>query len=166
MVMSALGIGIGVGVGLGLASAPWAAARPASSSREGVTADRIEQELRRLLVDGAESKVNFDEFPYYLRFVRSFLRSSVPSLPSFLPPPSSRSIPHHRENQRSAGRVLAERTSFRVAAAVAPPCAVHVGSLTLVHACSFFNRFPSRDFLTRIVHINCVLLICKKKEEK
>jgi hypothetical protein len=85
VVMSALGIGIGVGVGLGLASAPWAAARPASSSREGVTVDRIEQELRRLLVDGAESKVNFDEFPYYLRFVRSFLRSSVPSLPSFLP---------------------------------------------------------------------------------
>jgi hypothetical protein len=41
-----------------------------------------------------------------------------------------------------------------------------IGSLTLVHACSFFNRFPSRDFLTRIVHINCVLLICKKKEEK
>ncbi|CAO2175166.1 unnamed protein product [Urochloa humidicola] len=65
VVMSALGIGIGVGVGLGLASAPWAGARSASS-RDGVTVERVEQELRRLLVDGAESKATFDEFPYYL----------------------------------------------------------------------------------------------------
>ncbi|CAO2194282.1 unnamed protein product [Urochloa humidicola] len=65
VVMSALGIGIGVGVGLGLASAPWAGARSASS-RDGVTVERVEQELRRLLVDGADSKATFDEFPYYL----------------------------------------------------------------------------------------------------
>ncbi|RCV23507.1 hypothetical protein SETIT_5G011800v2 [Setaria italica] len=67
VVMSALGIGIGVGVGLGLASAPWAGGgRSGSSSRDGVTVERVEQELRRLLVDGAESKATFDEFPYYL----------------------------------------------------------------------------------------------------
>ncbi|KAG2586049.1 spastin-like isoform X2 [Panicum virgatum] len=62
VVMSALGIGIGVGVGLGLASAPWAGA----SARAGLTVDRVEQELRRLLVDAAATKVTFDEFPYYL----------------------------------------------------------------------------------------------------
>jgi hypothetical protein len=32
-----------------------------------VTLERVEQELRRLVVDGKESKVTFDEFPYYLR---------------------------------------------------------------------------------------------------
>ena len=69
VVMSALGIGIGVGVGLGLASAPWAGA----SARAGLTVDRVEQELRRLLVDAAATKVTFDEFPYYLRFARSLV---------------------------------------------------------------------------------------------
>ena len=67
VVMSALGIGIGVG--LGLASAPWAGA----SARAGLTVDRVEQELRRLLVDAAATKVTFDEFPYYLRFARSLV---------------------------------------------------------------------------------------------
>nr|CAB3475681.1 unnamed protein product [Digitaria exilis] len=69
VVMSALGIGIGVGVGLGLASAPWAGgAASGSAARAGVTVERVEQELRRLMVDGAaaDSKVTFDEFPYYL----------------------------------------------------------------------------------------------------
>ncbi|XP_066400777.1 uncharacterized protein [Miscanthus floridulus] len=66
VVMSALGIGIGVGVGLGLASAPWAGGASASSRAAGVTVERVEQDLRRLLVDGADSKVTFDEFPYYL----------------------------------------------------------------------------------------------------
>ena len=63
------GFGIGVGVGLGLASAPWASA----SARAGLTVDRVEQELRRLLVDAAATKVTFDEFPYYLRFARSLV---------------------------------------------------------------------------------------------
>lgn len=68
MVMSAVGIGIGVGVGLGLASAPWAGGGSGSGpARAGVTLERVEQELRRLVVDGKDSKVNFDEFPYYLR---------------------------------------------------------------------------------------------------
>lgn len=67
MVMSAVGIGIGVGVGLGLASAPWAGGGSGSGpARAGVTLERVEQELRRLVVDGKDSKVNFDEFPYYL----------------------------------------------------------------------------------------------------
>lgn len=66
VVMSALGIGIGVGVGLGLASAPWAGGASASARAAGVTVERVEQDLRRLLADGADSKVTFDAFPYYL----------------------------------------------------------------------------------------------------
>jgi hypothetical protein len=73
VVMSALGIGIGVGVGLGLASAPWAAGGSAPA-RDGLTVERLEQELRRLLTDGAHCKVTFDDFPYYLRFSFSFRR--------------------------------------------------------------------------------------------
>ncbi|XP_062189346.1 uncharacterized protein LOC133892520 [Phragmites australis] len=65
VVMSALGVGIGVGVGLGLASASWAGGG-GGIARTGVTVERLEQELRRLVADGAESKVTFDEFPYYL----------------------------------------------------------------------------------------------------
>lgn len=80
MVMSALGIGIGVGVGLGLASAPWAGGASASARAAGVTVERVEQDLRRLLADGADSKVTFDAFPYYLRssfLLRSALSSNV-----------------------------------------------------------------------------------------
>ena len=62
-----------VGVGLGLASGQsvsnWASAYNSSSSTadEGITADKIEAELLRLVVDGRENKVTFDEFPYYIR---------------------------------------------------------------------------------------------------
>ncbi|KAG1346501.1 putative peroxisome biosynthesis protein PAS1 [Cocos nucifera] len=74
ILMSALGLGLGVGVGLGLASGQtvgkWAA--PASSSA-GVTAENIEKELMRMVVDGREGKVTFDEFPYYLRILLIFL---------------------------------------------------------------------------------------------
>ncbi|WVZ72907.1 hypothetical protein U9M48_021294 [Paspalum notatum var. saurae] len=66
VVMSALGIGIGVGVGLGLASAPWAAGGASARAAAGLTVERVEQELRRLVTDAAQSKVTFDEFPYYL----------------------------------------------------------------------------------------------------
>jgi hypothetical protein len=81
VLMSALGIGIGVGVGLGLASAPWAAGGSAAA-RDGVTVERLEQELRRLVTDGAHCKVTFDDFPYYLRF--SFLFPAVSSSLSIL----------------------------------------------------------------------------------
>ncbi|KAJ4837797.1 hypothetical protein Tsubulata_032652 [Turnera subulata] len=69
MLLSALSVGVGVGVGLGLASGQsvsrWAAG---NGSPDGVTADQIEQELLRQVVDGKDSKVTFDEFPYYLRW--------------------------------------------------------------------------------------------------
>ncbi|KAK8955830.1 hypothetical protein KSP40_PGU014688 [Platanthera guangdongensis] len=70
IVMSALGIGLGVGMGLGLAGGQtvrtWAAPTPES----GVTAEKIGEELIRLVMDGKESKVTFTEFPYYLRTQR------------------------------------------------------------------------------------------------
>jgi len=60
-------LGVGVGVGLGLASAKWAV-QPAPNGGDGLGAGaaELEAELRRLVLDGPESDVTFDEFPYYL----------------------------------------------------------------------------------------------------
>jgi hypothetical protein len=58
-------IGIRVGVGLSLTSAPWAG-------------DWSRPELRRLVTDGADYKVTFDEFLYYLRVFFS-PPSSIPA---------------------------------------------------------------------------------------
>ncbi|EOA33632.1 hypothetical protein CARUB_v10019795mg [Capsella rubella] len=69
MLLSALGVGVGVGVGLGLASGQavgkWTGVN-SSSSNNAVTADKMEKEILRQVVDGRESKITFDEFPYYL----------------------------------------------------------------------------------------------------
>ncbi|XP_068664820.1 uncharacterized protein [Aristolochia californica] len=65
ILMSALSVGVGVGVGLGLASGQTKWSSSANSS-SGVTTERIERELLRLIVDGRSSNVTFDEFPYYL----------------------------------------------------------------------------------------------------
>lgn len=70
MLLSALGVGVGVGVGLGLASGHQAVGKWAggnSSSSNAVTAEKMEKEILRQVVDGRESKITFDEFPYYLR---------------------------------------------------------------------------------------------------
>lgn len=71
--MSALsvGVGVGVGVGIGLANSgqnvsKWGPNYSFSSSNT-VTADKIEHEMLRLIVDGRDSNVTFDKFPYYLR---------------------------------------------------------------------------------------------------
>ncbi|XP_022958601.1 uncharacterized protein LOC111459779 isoform X1 [Cucurbita moschata] len=65
--LSALGVGVGVGVGLGLSSGQavgkWVAG---NTSSDEITGQKIEQELIRQLVDGRNSDVTFDEFPYYL----------------------------------------------------------------------------------------------------
>ncbi|GLU05878.1 hypothetical protein SLE2022_229530 [Rubroshorea leprosula] len=67
VLLSALSVGVGVGVGLGLATgqtmSKWTGSGVAST---GVTLEKMEQELIREIVDGRESKVTFDEFPYYL----------------------------------------------------------------------------------------------------
>ncbi|XP_045813461.1 uncharacterized protein LOC123907304 isoform X2 [Trifolium pratense] len=58
-------VGVGVGVGLGLASGQtkWG---PNSVSSNAITPEKIEHEMLRLIVDGRESNVTFDNFPYYL----------------------------------------------------------------------------------------------------
>jgi hypothetical protein len=68
ILLSALGVGVGVGVGLGLSSgqrvSKWVGG---NWSPDEITAEQIEQELMRQVVDGKDSKVTFDDFPYYLR---------------------------------------------------------------------------------------------------
>ncbi|CAI9094208.1 OLC1v1029902C1 [Oldenlandia corymbosa var. corymbosa] len=61
LMMSALGVGIGVGIGL--ASGQWTSG---GSSPAVLTPKVMEQEMVNLIVDGKESKVTFDQFPYYL----------------------------------------------------------------------------------------------------
>ncbi|KAF7139488.1 hypothetical protein RHSIM_Rhsim07G0086300 [Rhododendron simsii] len=67
MLMSALGVGIGVGVGIGLASgqtvSKWTGSTPSTNA---ITPERMEHEMVGLVVDGKDTKVTFDEFPYYL----------------------------------------------------------------------------------------------------
>ncbi|CAM0953519.1 unnamed protein product [Alopecurus aequalis] len=55
-------VGVGVGVGLGLASARWAKPAHAAEGSAGAGAAEVEAELRRLVVDGRDSDVTFDEF--------------------------------------------------------------------------------------------------------
>ncbi|KAI9161404.1 hypothetical protein LWI28_017024 [Acer negundo] len=66
LILSALSVG-GVGVGLGLASGQSVSKWTGSSfSTEGVTGEQIERELFRQVVDGKDSNITFDEFPYFL----------------------------------------------------------------------------------------------------
>jgi hypothetical protein len=71
--ISALSVGVGVGVGIGLASgqtvSKWGGGSTysSSSSNSFITADQIHHEMLRLIVDGRDSNVTFDKFPYYLR---------------------------------------------------------------------------------------------------
>ncbi|CAM0881765.1 unnamed protein product [Alopecurus aequalis] len=60
-------VGVGVGVGIGLVSARLTAAPNSGASSDGRAAGaEVEAELRQLVVDGRESGVTFDDFPYYL----------------------------------------------------------------------------------------------------
>ncbi|KAK7251380.1 hypothetical protein RIF29_34524 [Crotalaria pallida] len=66
LLISALSVGVGVGVGLGLASgqsvAKWGAN---ASSSNSITAERIEQEMLRQVVDGRESNCEEDNCRIY-----------------------------------------------------------------------------------------------------
>lgn len=65
--LSALSVGVGVGVGLGIASGQTVGKWIGSNATlDSISADQIENELLRLIVDGKETKVTFDEFPYFL----------------------------------------------------------------------------------------------------
>ncbi|WOG90817.1 hypothetical protein DCAR_0310063 [Daucus carota subsp. sativus] len=58
-------LSVGVGVGLGYASGQrWSGASNAPIA--GVNGDQIEMELLRLVQDGKDSTVTFEDFPYYL----------------------------------------------------------------------------------------------------
>ncbi|XP_057798578.1 uncharacterized protein LOC131014585 [Salvia miltiorrhiza] len=69
VILSALSVGVGVGVGLGLVSGStvgrWTA-NASCAAADGVSAEQIETELLRVVVDGKESGISFEEFPYYL----------------------------------------------------------------------------------------------------
>ncbi|KAG5030007.1 hypothetical protein JHK87_013521 [Glycine soja] len=68
ILISALGVGVGVGVGIGLASGQSVGNWGANTfSSNAITAEKMEQEMLRQVVDGRESNVTFDKFPYYLR---------------------------------------------------------------------------------------------------
>lgn len=78
MLMSALSVGIGVGVGIGLASGQTVSRWTGGNSSENtITLQIMEQEVLNLIVEGKDSKVTFDEFPYYLRSVGYFPSLSV-----------------------------------------------------------------------------------------
>ncbi|CAH9132170.1 unnamed protein product [Cuscuta epithymum] len=64
LLMSALGVGVGVGIGL--ASGQTVVSKWIGSASNSVTMDIMEQEMLNTVVDGKDSKVTFDEFPYYL----------------------------------------------------------------------------------------------------
>lgn len=57
-------VSVGVGLGIGLVSARLTAASIPDDG--GVAGAEVEAELRRLVVDGRDSGVTFDDFPYYL----------------------------------------------------------------------------------------------------
>ncbi|KAK9665374.1 hypothetical protein RND81_14G108200 [Saponaria officinalis] len=67
MLLSAIGVGVGVGVGIGIASGQSVGKWVGSSSNlDSISAEQIELELLRILVNGKETHVTFDDFPYYL----------------------------------------------------------------------------------------------------
>ena len=69
ILLSALSLGIGVSVGLTLASGQtmsrWTGLLNCSAG--AITEAQLEHELRGQVVDGKESKITFEEFPYILR---------------------------------------------------------------------------------------------------
>ncbi|XP_075484421.1 uncharacterized protein LOC142524354 isoform X2 [Primulina tabacum] len=76
MLMSALGVGIGVGLGLGLASGSQNVSRLRRGDT-GITPLMMEQEILGVIVNGRDSSVTFDQFPYYLSEQTRVLLSSA-----------------------------------------------------------------------------------------
>ena len=66
ILLSALSFGVGVGVGLltsGQTLSNWVGE---NRSPDEISLEQIEQELMRLVVDGRETQVTFEDFPYYV----------------------------------------------------------------------------------------------------
>ncbi|KAJ4913493.1 P-loop containing nucleoside triphosphate hydrolases superfamily protein [Raphanus sativus] len=66
VLFSALGVGVGLGLGLASGQGLGKWANGSVTAEDGLTGEKIEQELVRQIVDGRESSVTFDEFPYFL----------------------------------------------------------------------------------------------------
>lgn len=68
VLLSALSVGVGLGVGLGLSSGQvvnkWVSGDYSSGE---ILEEQIEKELMKLVVNGKNIKVTFEDFPYYLR---------------------------------------------------------------------------------------------------
>ncbi|KAJ6341733.1 hypothetical protein OIU78_009813 [Salix suchowensis] len=66
IVLSALSVGVGVGIGLasGKTVSKWR-----GEASDGVNSETMSQELLRQVIDGRDSGVTFDQFPYYLRLL-------------------------------------------------------------------------------------------------
>ncbi|KAJ8432422.1 hypothetical protein Cgig2_016052 [Carnegiea gigantea] len=63
-----VGVGVGVGVGLGIASGQTVGVG-SNSTLDSISAEQIELELSKQVVDGRKIKVSFEEFTSYLRLV-------------------------------------------------------------------------------------------------
>ncbi|CDY51824.1 BnaC03g15360D [Brassica napus] len=66
VLLSALGVGVGLGIGLASGQSLGRWANGSGSVEDDLTGEQIEQELVRQIIDGRESTVTFDEFPYFL----------------------------------------------------------------------------------------------------
>ncbi|KAF8116800.1 hypothetical protein N665_0014s0062 [Sinapis alba] len=66
VLLSALGVGVGLGIGLASGQSLGRWANGSGSVEDDLTGEQIEQELVRHIIDGRESTVTFDEFPYFL----------------------------------------------------------------------------------------------------
>ncbi|KAI5655396.1 hypothetical protein M9H77_32583 [Catharanthus roseus] len=100
IMMSALGIGVGVGIGLasGQTVSRWASG---GSPSVGVTPQNMEREMLNLIVDGKESKVTFDQFPYYLSGQTRVLLTSAAFVHL-----KKAELSHHTRNLSPASRTI------------------------------------------------------------
>lgn len=66
VLLSALSVGVGLGLGLssGQAVQKWVGGKRESAE---ISEEQIVHELKKQVLDGKDSKVTFDEFPYFLR---------------------------------------------------------------------------------------------------
>lgn len=67
VLLSALGVGVGLGIGLASGQTLGRWANGSGPLKDGLTGEQIEQELLKQILDGRESTVTFNEFPYFLR---------------------------------------------------------------------------------------------------
>ncbi|MED6165265.1 hypothetical protein PIB30_097951 [Stylosanthes scabra] len=79
VLLSALSVGVGLGVGLGLSTGQavqkWVGG--INHDSDEISGDLIVLELKKLLLDGRDLRITFDDFPYYLSEKTSVLLTSA-----------------------------------------------------------------------------------------